>query len=90
MSFFNRIRRSIAFKSIVVIVLLLTAFAIIISILGYRAASNSLFEQYTEDAFQVAHAAAFVIDGDKFDEIVKKEGVDLMVNESTSSGFKPS
>ena len=71
MSFFSRISRSIAFKSILVIVFLLTVFTLIISVIGYRATSDSLFDQYTEDAFQVAHAAAFVIDGDEFDEVVK-------------------
>ena len=71
MSFFSRISRSIAFKSILVIVFLLTVFTLIISVIGYKATSDSLFDQYTEDAFQVAHAAAFVIDGDEFDEVVK-------------------
>ena len=71
MSFFSRISRSIAFKSILVIVFLLTVFTLIISVIGYRATSDSLFDQYTEDAFQVAHAAAFVIDGDEIDEVVK-------------------
>ena len=60
----NKISKSIAFRSILMVVGLLIIYTTISGIIGYRATSDSLYDQYTEDAFQVANAAAFVVDGD--------------------------
>ena len=49
---------------------LLIIYTTISGVIGYRATSDSLYDQYTEDAFQVAHAAAFVVDGDELDEMI--------------------
>ena len=50
---------------------LLIIYTTISGIIGYRATSDSLYDQYTEDAFQVANAAAFVVDGDELDEMIR-------------------
>ena len=50
---------------------LLIIYTTISGVIGYRATSDSLYDQYTEDAFQVANAAAFVVDGDELDEMVR-------------------
>ena len=71
MRLINKISKSIAFRSILIIVTLLIVFSAVSGIMGYRATSQSLYDQYTEDAFQVANAAAFVIDGDSLDEMIE-------------------
>ncbi len=67
----NKISKSIAFRSILMVVGLLIIYTTISGVIGYRATSDSLYDQYTEDAFQVANAAAFVVDGDELDEMVR-------------------
>ena len=71
MRLINKISKSIAFRSILIIVTLLIVYSAVSGIMGYRATSQSLYDQYTEDAFQVANAAAFVIDGDSLDEMIE-------------------
>ena len=67
----NKISKSIAFRSILMVVGLLIIYTTISGVIGYRAPSDSLYDQYTEDAFQVANAAAFVVDGDELDEMIR-------------------
>ena len=67
----NKISKSIAFRSILMVVGLLIIYTTISGVIGYRATSDSLYDQYTEDAFQVANAAAFVVDGDELDEMIR-------------------
>ena len=71
MRLINKISKSIAFRSILIIVTLLIVYSAVSGILGYRVTSQSLYDQYTEDAFQVANAAAFFIDGDSLDEMLE-------------------
>ena len=66
----NNISKSIAFRVILMVVGLLIIYTTISGVIGYRATSDSLYDQYTEDAFQVANAAAFVVDGDELDEMI--------------------
>ena len=67
----NKISKSIAFRSILMVVGLLIIYTAISGVIGYRATSESLYNQYTEDAFQVANAAAFAVDGDELDEMIR-------------------
>ena len=71
MRLINKISKSIAFRSILIIVTLLIVYSAVSGIMGYRATSQSLYDQYTEDAFQVANAAAFFIDGDTLDDMIE-------------------
>ena len=71
MRLINKISKSIAFRSILIIVTLLIVYTAVSGIIGYRVTSQSLYDQYTEDAFQVAHAAAFVVDGDALKEMTE-------------------
>ena len=71
MRLINKISKSIAFRSILIVVTLLIVYSAVSGILGYRVTSQSLYDQYTEDAFQVANAAAFFIDGDSLDEMLE-------------------
>ena len=61
MRLINKISKSIAFRSILIVVTLLIVYSAVSGILGYRVTSQSLYDQYMEDAFQVANAAAFFI-----------------------------
>ena len=71
MGLINKISKSIAFRRILIIVTLLVVYSAISGVVGYRVTSESLYDQYTEDAFQVANAAAFIIDGDALDEMIE-------------------
>ena len=71
MRLINKISKSIAFRSILIIVTLLIVYTAVSGIIGYRVTSQSLYDQYTEDAFQVANAAAFVVDGDALEEMTE-------------------
>ena len=59
--------RSIAFKSIAVIILLLAIFSIIICAIGYDGFTDALIEQYTTDAFMAANVASMMLLPDMID-----------------------
>ncbi len=61
----KKIKKSIALKTIIGIVLVLVLFALLVSIFGYREFEEELYEQYIEGAFRIARAAVFSIDGDE-------------------------
>ena len=68
----NKTRRSIALKSISGIVLLLVAFSIIVSVIGYRGFTQAMMEQYAEMAFRTASIASYSIDADLIDEYLER------------------
>ena len=59
--------RSIAFKSIAVIVLLLAIFSMIICAIGYDGFTDALVEQYTTDAFMAANVTTMMLLPDMID-----------------------
>ena len=63
----RKLRRSVSFKSIFGTVLLLLFFAGIVSIIGYNGFTDSLLEQFADDAFHTADAAAFYVDADRME-----------------------
>ena len=65
---------SIAFKSINGTVLLLVVFSVIICILGFQGFSEALYQQYQDDAFRVADAAATEVDPDRMDAYAESGG----------------
>ncbi|MBR1736177.1 MAG: SpoIIE family protein phosphatase, partial [Firmicutes bacterium] len=69
------LRKSIAFKSIFGIVLLLVIFAVIVNIIGYVGFTDSLLTLYEEDGFRTAETASEFIDSDKIDEYEQSGGV---------------
>ena len=66
---------SIAFKSISGIVLLLFVFSVIVDVIGYRAFTDALLEQYADEAFRTADIGATIVDADKLDEYETSGGV---------------
>ena len=58
---FIKVSRSIAFKSITAIVLMLIVFSIIICAIGYHGFTDALIDQYTTDAFMVANVSTMMI-----------------------------
>ena len=67
-------KSSITIKSIIEIMILLAMFAGIISMLDYRAFSQTIYEQYEEGAFRIADAAAAVVDADRIDSFYESGG----------------
>ena len=65
---------SIAFKSINGTVLLLVVFSVIICILGFQGFSEALYQQYQDDAFHIADAAATEVDPDRMDAYAESGG----------------
>ncbi len=63
----KKIRRSVSVKSIFGSVLLLLFFAGIVSIIGYNSFTDSLLEQFADDAFHTADAAAYYVDADRME-----------------------
>ncbi len=61
----KKLRNSIAFKSIAGMILLLVLFAALVSLAGYEAFNDALYQQYTEGAFRIADAAAREINVDR-------------------------
>ena len=53
--------RSIAFKSIAVIVLILAIFSVVICAIGYDGFTDALVEQYTTDAFMAANVSSMML-----------------------------
>ena len=70
----KKMRKSLVLKSMASIILMLTLFAAIISVIGYRGFSKALYDQYTDGAFRIADAAALTIDADRLDAYWESEG----------------
>ena len=58
----KKIKSSIALKSISFVILMLIAFAGIVSITGYQVFSEEMYEEFATDAFKVARAAAHCVE----------------------------
>ncbi len=69
----KKIKSSIALKSISFVILMLIAFAGIVSITGYQVFSEEMYEEFATDAFKVARAAAHCVDADRM-EAYKESG----------------
>lgn len=63
----NRIRKSIAVKSIAGIILLLTFFSVIVGKIGYEGFTNAQLSEYADGAFKAAHTAALSVDANELD-----------------------
>ena len=70
----KKIQSSIALKSISFVVLMLTAFAVIISITGYQVFSEEMYEEFATDAFKVARAAAYCVDANRMEVYKESKG----------------
>jgi len=70
----NRIRKSIAIKSIAGIVLLLTIFCVIVGQIGYQGFTNAQLSEYAEGAFKVAQTAALSVDANELDAYKDSQG----------------
>ena len=70
----KKFRKSVSFKSIFGTVFLLLFFAASVSIIGYNSFTDSLLEQFADDAFHTADAAAFYVDADRMDEYIASGG----------------
>ena len=70
----HRFTDSIVFKSLFGIAVLLAAFSIIIGIIGYRAFSEAIMDQYADGAFNTAESASLLIDANKIDDIAESKG----------------
>ena len=70
----KKLRERVAFKSISGIVLLLLVFALIIIVIGNKAVTDALMEQYSDNAFHTARVAAAVVDGDRIGEYWESGG----------------
>ena len=66
---------SIIFKSVAGIILLLTVFSLIVSIIGYNSFTEALLSQYADGAFRTAEIAAMEFDVSKTDEYARSGGV---------------
>ncbi len=66
--------RSISFKAIVSIVLILTLFAVIVCAIGYSGFRDAMFNQFSDDAFRVARAAARAVDADRIGAYMESGG----------------
>ena len=70
----KKLRERVAFKSISGIVLLLLVFALIIIVIGNKAVTDALLDQYSDNAFHTARVAAAVVDGDRIGEYWESGG----------------
>ena len=68
------IREHITYKSILVIVLLITLFAVMIGAIGYNSFTKALLEQHTDGAFLTARTAAHIVDANRIDEYLQSGG----------------
>ena len=70
----KKYRKSIAFRSIFGIVVLLAVFAGFVGYIGYDGFHDSLLEQYEEGALLTASTAADIIDGEDLYRYIESEG----------------
>ena len=73
MSLKGKWRKSIAFRSVAVIVVILSVFCIVVGTIAYRNFAGALFNQYKTGAFRIANAAASAVDADSLDEYLEKK-----------------
>ncbi|MBQ9664127.1 MAG: SpoIIE family protein phosphatase [Oscillospiraceae bacterium] len=66
--------QSVAFKSIIAIVVPLLLFAVVVGFAGNQAFTEALQEQYAADAFHIADTAAQEIDADQMEQYLKSGG----------------
>ena len=66
--------KSIAFKSIAAIVLMLVVFSIVICAIGYNGFTEALTDQYTTDAFMAANMATLMLLPDMIDSYMMDGG----------------
>ena len=70
----KKYKKSIAFRSIFGIVVLLAVFAGFVGYIGYDGFHDSLLEQYEEGALLTASTAADIIDGEDLYRYIESEG----------------
>ena len=70
----NRIRESIAIKTIFTTVTVLIIYAVIVSSIGYTEVTDALLDQYADGAFRTAGISVHVIDQDKVEEYMASGG----------------
>ncbi len=69
-----KIKESLAFKTILNVVLLLTAFTFIVSIIGYKEVTDALLDQYADGAFRTAEIVLHLLDADKVEDYENSGG----------------
>ena len=68
------IKEHITYKSILVIVLLITLFAVMIGAIGYNSFTKALLEQHADGAFLTARTAAHIVNANRIDEYLQSGG----------------
>ena len=70
----KKIRKNIIVKTILILVVVLVAFTVLVSVIGYQEVTQALLDQYSEGAFRTAGIAARFVDPDKIDEYMQSGG----------------
>ncbi len=70
----KKIRENIIVKTILILVVVLVAFTVLVSVIGYQEVTQALLDQYSEGAFRTAGIAARFVDHDKIDEFMRSGG----------------
>jgi sigma-B regulation protein RsbU (phosphoserine phosphatase) len=70
----KKIKEKIVLKSLLGIVILLTFFSTVVSIIGYRGFTTVLMEQYEDVALRIAETAKLDVNADRIDVFVKSNG----------------
>ena len=68
------IKEHITYRSILVIVLLLTIFAVMIASIGFHGFTDALMEQHADGAYLAARTAVHIINPDRIDEYLESGG----------------
>ena len=66
--------KSVVFKSVSGIVVMLVVFSATVSIIGYKGFTNALLSQYTDGALLVAETAAVSVNADKIESYANSGG----------------
>ena len=70
----KKIKENIIVKTILILVVVLVAFTVLVSVIGYQEVTQALLDQYSEGAFRTAEIAARFVDHDKIDEFMRSGG----------------
>ena len=70
----KKIKENIIVKTILILVVVLVAFTVLVSVIGYQEVTQALLDQYSEGAFRTAGIAARFVDHDKIDEYMRSGG----------------
>ena len=70
----KRFRQHIAYKSLLVIVVMLIIFSVIIALAGYNGFTKALLQQYGDGAFRTAESASLIIDANRMDRYEESGG----------------